>query len=366
VLALAAAYQLTALIASVRHVLRRDRVPQALPPVSILKPLRGADPDMYEAFRSHAAIDYPDFELLFGLADPADPSAALVRRLAAEFPDRNIHLVVADQRAPNGKVGVLASLAARARHSLLLVNDSDIRVPPEYLHRLVAPLEDLRCGLVTCLYRARGESFAARMEALGIATDFVPSTLVAPLVGVREFALGSTMLFRRADLDSIGGFQSIGDYLADDYQLGRRITALGKYAALARMSVETRLSAESWRDVWQHQLRWARTIRVSRGSLLGYLGLPVTFATLWAALAVLAGWYLPAAILIALRLAASAAGALAVSSRASLALLPLVPLRDLFGTAIWIAGLWGRRVIWRDQTLTLDRFGRIVQSNLEP
>jgi ceramide glucosyltransferase len=207
-------------------------------------------------------------------------------------------------------------------------------------------LEDPRVGLVTCLYRAVGDTIAARFEALGVATDFAPSALVARFVGVDEFAMGSTLAFRRADLTRIGGFEATQDYLADDYQLGHRIHGLGLKCVLSDILVETHLGG-SWSDVWQHQVRWARTIRVSK--FWGYLGLPVTFAMFWAL--VCGSWPL-----LALRMVA----ALIAARKHDLRLFYLIPLRDLFGVAVWITGLFGNSVVWRGRRLRLDRQGRII------
>ena len=176
-------------------------------------------------------------------------------------------------------------------------------------------------------------------------------------MGVDEFALGSTMAFRRTDLDRIGGFQAIADYLADDYQLGHRIHALGLKCVLSGAVVTTRLSG-GWADVWRHQVRWARTVRVSK--FWGYLGLPVTFATVWAAVAAAGGHFGLAAMLLASRmLMATAAGWFVLQSPDVLRLWLLIPLRDLYGAAVWVAGLFGRTVSWRGQILKLDGQGRI-------
>ncbi len=356
---LAGGYQLAAILASLRQIFRREPSAQALPPVSILKPIRGLDPGFREAIRSHAAQDYPGFETLFGVSDLSDPAVPAIRKLQAEFPERAIRLIHCHTQAPNGKVGVLIDLVREARHGLMLVNDSDIRVEPDYLRRIVVPLEDPRVGLVTCLYRASAKGFAARLEALGIATDFAPSTLVAPFVGVREFGLGSTLLFRAADLERAGGFESIAGYLADDYQLARRITGLGLRVHLSKVAVETSLQHGSWLDVWRHQLRWMRTIRVSRFD--GYLGLPVTFATLWALAAGLAGyWWLAATLLILRMLMALTAGVGVLRCGITARYFPLVPLRDLIGVALWIAALRGNTVRWRDRHLRLLPGGRLA------
>ncbi len=349
-LLVAGAYQLIALIAALRHLARPDPEPSELPGVSILKPLHGLDGGFYESIRSHAVLDYPDYEVLFGAADAADPAIPEVERLIREYPRVRMRLLVCPTRAPNAKVGVLAALAAAARHPVLVVNDSDIRVPRDYLRRV---LPDQRTGMVTCLYRARASTWPGRMEAVGIATDFAPSVLVAPLFGVSEFALGSTLAFRAKDLARIGGFTALADYLADDYQLSRRI---GLPVRMSRCVVETSLPDASWASVWRHQVRWARTIRVSRGG--GYLGLPVTFATLWSLLLAAAGHWWAAAALFTLRAAAGLVTARLVLGD-TLRYAWLMPLRDLAAVAVWAAGLFGSEVVWRDRRIRLSRDGRI-------
>ncbi len=352
-------YQLIAIAAAVRHMLAREPDGETSPPVSILKPVRGLDPHFYEAIRSHAVQDYPEFEILFGVTDPDDPAIREIERLAREFPKTAIRLVPSFRQAPNGKVGVLCDLAAEARHPILLVNDSDIRVPHDYLQRVAGRLDDAENGIVTCLYRAHADSWPSAWEALGIAIDFMPSVLVAPLVGVREFGLGSTLAFRAEDLAEIGGFASIADYLADDYQLARRITGLGTGAVMAKVVVETNLGDNSWTGVWRHQVRWARTIRVSRGD--GYAGLPVTHAGLWALISAVAGvWWLAGALAGARMIMALAGGVGAVGSRQALFGFILAPLWDLWAFAVWAAGLFGKTVEWRGRRLLLDRAGRIV------
>jgi ceramide glucosyltransferase len=292
-----------------------------------------------------------DYEFLCGVSQPNDPALPLLREVS------RVRVVISNTHAANAKVGVLIDSAAAARQPILVVNDADIRVEPDYLTRVTAPLADPRVGLVTCLYRTVGETFAARFEGLGVATDFAPSALVARLLDVDEFAMGSTLAFRRADLNRIGGFAAVADYLADDYQVGRGIHALGLKCVLSDVVVETRLGG-GWRQVWEHQVRWARTIRVSRFG--GYLGLPVTNATLWAIVAMAWGrWDLGAALLALRMVMAFAAGWGALRSRDVLYLWWLVPARDLFGFAVWIAGLFGNSVVWRGRRLRLDREGKI-------
>jgi len=356
--AVAAAYQALALAAAVAHLLRPDTPSRTFPPVSILKPVKGRDPHFYEAIRTHAAQDYPEFELLFGASDPSDAAVEEIERTAREFPDRSIRFVYSSRRAPNGKAGVLADLAAEARFRLLLVTDSDIRVPPGYLRSIVAELDQPGVGLVTCLYGAVADHWPGRWEAIGIASDFAPGALVAPWTGVREFGLGSTLLFRADDLRRIGGFEAIEDYLADDYQLARRITRLGLRVFLSKVAVETHLSGRRWSEVWRHQVRWARTIRISRPG--GYAGLPVTHATLWALLAGILGFWWTAAGLLFLRMLAGViAGAGVLGNREVRRHFYVIPFRDLWGVAVWCCGLFGNTVEWRGLRLRLSRDGRI-------
>ncbi len=349
--AVAGAYQLFATVACFSFG-RRRLAPGAwplAPGVSILKPIHGTDPALRVAIESHTRLE-GEYELLCGVR-AGDPAAKLI----AEFP--TVKMIECTTATANGKVGSLIDLARAACCPILIVNDADIRVDPDYLARVVPPLADPKVGLVTCLYRPQGDTLAARFEGLGVSTDFAPSTLVARLVGVDEFALGSTMAFRRSDLEKIGGFEAIADYLADDYQLGHRIHALGLKCVLSDAVVTTRLSG-SWQDVWRHQVRWSRTVRVSK--FWGYLGLPVTFATVWALAAAALGHFAVAALLIAARmLMATVAGWIVLRSSDVLRLWLLIPVRDLFGASVWAVGLFGKTVTWRGRTLVLDEEGRI-------
>ncbi len=357
----AAVYQALALVAAIARLRPPAPANESLPPISILKPVKGLDPHFYDAIRSCAAQDYPDFEMLFGVADPADPAVPMIERLKAEFPGRRIEIVHCTSQAPNAKVASLIDLVRQARYRVLLVSDSDIRVPAGYLRRVVTPLEDPKVGVVTCLYGARADQWPGRWEAIGISTDFAPSVLVAPLVGVREFGLGSTLVFRREQLQAIGGFEALADYVADDYQLACRIHRLGFRVVLSDVVVETHLLGRSWKEVWRHQLRWARTIRVSRGGFWGYLGLPVTQASLWALVAALLGLWEAVSFLLALRLAAGiAAGAGVLRSRDVLYYFWLIPLRDLWGFAVWLSGLFGDEVTWRGGRFKLFADGRLT------
>ncbi len=341
--------------------------PQMLPPVSILKPLKGADPDIYESFRSHCLQDYPEYEIIFGVSDPDDPAVASVQQLQREFPERSIRLVVSPNKlGANVKVSNLEQTLPWARYEHLLVNDSDIRVEPDYLRRVMAPLTDERVGMVTCLYRGLPAStLGSHLESLGISTDFCAGVLVArQLEGGLRFGLGSTLAFRRSDLERIGGFKSIVDFLADDYELGRRIAGLGLQVVLSNVVVETHLPAYALRGFWSHQLRWARGVRDSRAG--GYIGLVSTYGLMWGLFALIAGgaalwsWAVLGATAL-LRLAvALVVGNGVLDDRRLWGSLWLLPVRDLVAVAVWIASFAGHTVTWRGDRFEL-RKGRLIR-----
>lgn len=340
---------------------------QINPPVTILKPLKGTDPEMYASFRSHCLQDYPEYEIIFAVSDSGDPAAKLVERLKKEFPQRAVRLTVCPKNlGANTKVSNLAQMLPEARYEYLIVNDSDIRVTPDYLRRVVAPLADPMIGMVTCLYRGvAGPTLGSRLESMGISTDFSGGVLAARNIegGIR-FGLGSTLAFRRRDLESIGGFEALVDYLADDYELGSRIAGQGLEVKLSEMVVETFLPPYTLREFVAHQLRWARSVRDSRP--WGYLGLGLTLGLPWAVLALAFAhgaawaWELLAAVA-ATRLAmALVVGRLVLRDRQVLPLLGLLPLRDAVALLIWLASFAGHTVSWRGDSFEL-RKGKLAR-----
>jgi ceramide glucosyltransferase len=331
-----------------------ETLASSLPPVSILKPLKGIDPEIYQSFRSHCLQDYPEYEIIFGVSEPDDPAIESVKQLQGEFPERQIRLIVCPKiLGANVKVSNLIQMLPEARYQHLIVNDSDIRVEAHYLREVVAPLADPRAGMVTCLYRGvAAPTLGSRLESLGISTDFCASVLAAwQLEGGIRFGLGSTLAFRRADLNKIGGFDSFVDYLADDYELGKRIAALGLKVKLSQVVVETFLPSYRLRDFFAHQLRWARGVRDARAG--GYLGLIFTFGLFWSLLALAASrgalWaWAGLAVTLFLRLAvALLVGGSVLEDRQVVHNAWLIPLRDLIAVAVWIASLGGHTVIWR-------------------
>lgn len=357
----AAIYQILTIAAGLRHRFRAPVPPPAhWPGISVLKPLRGLDHGLRDALESFASQDYPEFEMLFAVADPQDPALPVIRERMAAHPERPSRLLVIEPDLPNWKVAKLAAMEAVARYPVVLISDADIRVPPGYLRAVAAHLSQPGVGLVTALYRARSESFPGRWEALGISTDFSPSALVGRFIGVSEFALGSTMALSRDLLHAIGGCRALGNYIADDYHLGRLVQSQGLRIAVLQEPVETALSGESWGEVWRHQLRWARTIRASRPD--GYAGLPVTSASLWGLLLLATPYWPWGLALLVLRMAAGAWLARTVlHDPLPWTMLLLQPFRDLWAFAIWICGFAGRTVVWRGQRIRLNRHGLIVR-----
>ena len=283
---IATGFQVFQVVAAWRFLRRARRFSRGgtLPPVTVLKPLKGPGVELYENLASFCRQSYPSYQIVFGVEDPHDPAVAVVQRLRREFPDCDIVLAVGVGRGTNRKVANLEHMMPHARHDVLVMSDSDIRVRPDYLRTLVGPLADPAVGLTTCLYRGRGNfGLPSVIESLFINTDFVPNALVAQWVQPFRYAFGASIAVRREALERIGGFAAIADYLADDYQLGRRVADAGYGLVLLPYVVETVLDSVTLRDVWRHQVRWARTYRVCQP--VGWFCSVVTHATLWGLLA---------------------------------------------------------------------------------
>jgi ceramide glucosyltransferase len=342
--------------------------PRADVPVSILKPLKGCDPEMYEAFRSHCVQEYSaPYEIIFGVNDASDEAIPYVERLKAEFPQRDISLVVCSEvLGANRKVSNMAQMAKRAKYAHLLVNDSDITVPADYLSRVmrwfaptgIAP----EVGMVTCLYRARpAKSVWSKFEAIGVIADFMPGALTARVLeGGVHFGLGSTMAVSRSALESFGGFEKLVDYLADDYELANHVVQSGKRVVVPDVVVETHVHDYDFRDFWQHQLRWGRTVRSSRFG--GYLGLVVTYGLMWSLLWLLLAPSLlsvtAATVVLALRGSVLEYYANALSDKYASGNSWLVPLRDLITPIVWLCSIGGKKIVWRGDVFRL-RAGKL-------
>ena len=339
-----------------RHAILKA-APELQLPVSILKPLKGTDPEMYESFRSHCRQDYSEYEIIFGVSDPDDPAIALVEQLRREFPERTIKLVICGERlGTNIKISNLVQMLRHARHDRIVVNDSDIRVEPDYLKNVVPPLAS-GAGMVTCAYRGiAAPTLGSRLEAVGINTDFIAAVLAARKLEGIHFGLGSTLAFRRETLEAIGGFEVLLDYLADDFELGKRIADLGNPVELSASVVETFLPAYTVAEFVRHQLRWARGTRDSRR--WGYVGLALTFGLPWAFATVILSnsewaWALLAVTAFMRFLVAYLVGSKVLGDRALGKTIWLVPLRDLVALCVWLASFAGHKVAWRGDSFVL-------------
>jgi ceramide glucosyltransferase len=333
------------------------------PPVSVLKPVRGVDARMYAGLVSHCLQEYAgEVELLFGVSSLEDPAVALIARLRIEYPKMDIRLVECPLvRGMNGKASNLAQMVPRARFEHVVVNDSDIRVSPRYLSRVMAPFAAHTTGLVTVPYIGRAEGgLWSRLEALGISTDFMVGVLTARrLEGGIRFGLGSTLATTKSALASIGGFDALAPLLADDYELGARLSAAGYRVELVHEVVQTAVPRYLWRGFCEHQMRWARGTRDSRRA--GYLGLGITYMVPWALASVLAsGFALWSLSLLSLTLLVRVAVALMVgvgvlNDEQVLHDILLLPLRDCLGLFFWAWSYAGDEVVWRGERFLLQR-----------
>jgi len=362
------AYYLVAILATVRFFRRQreKRPPAYTAPVSVLKPVRGVDFATYENFKSFCLQDYPQYEILFCVNDLSDEAVPLIRQLAREFPQAGIRLLSgAPQVGANRKVSNLSLLAREAKYELLVQSDGDVRVGPTYLRNMAGPFAESGTGVVSCLYRGIAEdSFWAEMEALGVATDFSAGVVVADWTEGITFALGASVGTTKSWLAKIGGYQSLAKVLADDYQIGNRIAKAGGAVLLSREIVETMYPAATFRHFWEHQLRWARTVRLSRPvSYLGLLfthGLPCALAGGWASGSGKGAAAFLAAYLV-LRLAQGwTTGVAGLKDQTTRRKWWLLPVRDALQFAVWLASFWSNRIVWGGNEFELRANGEMV------
>lgn len=337
----------------------------AQPGISILKPLRGLDPDAVANFASFCGQDYGCWEILFGAEDENEPGLEAVRQVARAYPDVAIRIILGNgATGSNPKVRTLAFLARQAKYSLLLVSDSDIRAGRTHLQRMIEPLRDPSVGVVTCLYRTHAVGLIGKLDALSLSTEFLPGALVARKLEGMSFAMGAGILIRREVLDGIGGFTALEDGLADDYLLGKLPAKAGHRVELARDVVDHRLATRSLSDLRARQKRWNLGIRTSRP--WGYAGLIFTQGTSAALLLLLAAGGSPLGWSIALSTIGIRLGAgwflaeRCLLDRSIRRLLWLVPIRDLLGTLLWLTSFFGDTVVWRGRRFRIGAGGRIL------
>jgi ceramide glucosyltransferase len=366
------AYLLLALLGArdFGHYWRRREVSAFAPDVSILKPVKGIDPRMYAGLVSHCKQVYAGrFELVFGVGSLDDPAVAEIERLKAEFPECAIRLVeCCEQLGTSGKVSNLVQMLREAKYEYVLVNDSDIAVSSQYLNRVMSGFADARVGMVTAPYIGRtsaDRTVWSRLEALGISTDFMPGVLAArKLEGGIRFGLGSTLAMSRVALAKSGGLEPLVESLADDYEMGARIAAAGYRVELSAEVVETSVPAYGFRGFWDHQIRWARTVRDSRK--LGYIGLGITYALPWAVMACVASGFalwsfsLLSVVLLARVSVALSVGVGVMRDEQVLRDLWLLPLRDFWGLLFWAWSFAGDTIVWRGERFRL-KDGRLTR-----
>jgi ceramide glucosyltransferase len=360
--ACATAYGFVACLAAILRKKPAIGVCSAMPPVTVFKPLCGAEAETYDCLRSFCDQDYPAFQVIFGVADANDPVVAVAERLQREFPHRDLQIVVdRRQHGSSRKVSNLMNMVAAAKHEYFVISDSDVRVGRDYLARIVAPLQGPDVGIVTCPYRGVPRAGVWSLWGSQFINEwFMPSVRVAALCGSRAFAFGVTIALRRRVLARIGGFMSIANQLADDYRLGELTRRLGLRTVLSDVVVETCVVERSFGELVRHELRWLRTIRAVRP--VGYCLSVVTFGVPVAALgALLAGR--PPAALAMLTLTAAARVVLHLKARnrgAFLAPLLMLPIRDLLSLGLWTWSFVTRRVHWRNDYFRVNRDGSVL------
>lgn len=361
--ALGMAYSVVAWLAVQTRRRHSGNVSMRTPPITVLKPLCGADPELYECLRTCCVQAYPTFQIVCGVRDESDAAVAVVRRLQDEFPNVDLQLIIdRRQHGSNRKVSNLINILPHARYDHLVIADSDVRVPMDHLAALIGPLLEPDVGIVTCSYRGQPRrGLWSLLGSLFINDWFIPSVRVAALMGSRSFAFGVTIAMRREVLEAIGGFSTIADQLADDYRLGQLTRRRGLRTVLSDVVVETCVEERSLADLIRHELRWLRTIRAVRP--LGYSLAGITFSLPVAALgSLLASGARPALIFLAI--AAFARVMLHCAGRkTSTALLQLwaLPLADLLGFILWCWGFVTRRVHWRQDRFWVARDGSVQQ-----
>lgn len=362
------AYYIIVVAAAQRFVARRGGRQPPNPvsiPFSVLKPLAGCEPELAENLQSFFALDYGDYEILFAARDEDDPALASAQALCQRHPTPPSKVLVAGEPpCPNLKVHSLAVMTRSSSGDVLVISDSDIRADSSLIADLATEFRDPRVGVVTCPYRAAaGRSPWSRLEALGMNTEFWSGVLAAQLLTPMDFAVGPTMAIRRTCLEAIGGWDAFRDFLAEDFQLGRRARLAGYDVRLGTHVVEHRIGSQGLTRNLGHRLRWRRSTRRSRP--VGYWGEIFANPFPWALVLPVAAsgaawsWWLLGTCAVLRMLAAIAVGRYALQNTRFLRHCWLVPIQDTLSLAVWVAGLFGKRVTWRDRTYELTRDGRL-------
>jgi len=350
-------YLLLVAVAGVRFRRRRESPADFTPPVSLLKPLQGAEPGLREYLEGFFQLDYPQYEILFCARTESDRGLAIARGLSAKYPHIPVHILTSGEPPwPNAKCYSMNEMKAVARYDILVISDSDVRVTPGYLRAVVEPFREEKTGVVTCLYRgvAAQGGFWARLEGLGMSVEMTSGVLVAEMLEGMRFALGPSMAVRKKCVDQIGGFEKLGEYHADDFMLGNLVAEKGDRVVLSDHVVDHCIVNTQFEKSLAHQWTWMKSTRFSRP--VGHLGTGLTFgvpfgilvfltASLlglpWLGLAAL-GWTMIARVLQSVLI-----GWFVVRDKAAVRLACIYPLRDLMGALLWMASYASRRFGWR-------------------
>jgi len=341
-----------------------------LPPVSILKPLHGLEPNLEANLETFFQQDYPNFELLFCARHANDPGLLVAKKLAQQYPNVSARIFSCGEPPwTNAKLYSLERIWQEAANDLLVIGDSDVRVSPNYLREVVKPFSDPKVGMNTCIYRGvPTKGFWTRLEALGFSVEMTSGVVVAEMLEGMKFALGPTMVVRRECVEALGGFGFMADYHADDYFLGNAVAKSGMAVALSHHTIDHMVVHESFLSSIHHQVGWMRSTRFSRPK--GHLGTILTFAMPYGILGFAAGLTSNhlglgislLAIAVAGRIAQSiVAGYIAVGDRAALTLCWLYPLRDLLGAFVWAGSYLSSTMMWRGELYLLNDGGRLTR-----
>src|SRR5215472_13154684 len=324
------------------------------PPVSNLKPLRGLDPDAYENLASYCRQDYPEYELIFCVGEESDPSVPVLEKLKRDFPERQIRILFGSGRqAINDKVAKLVRMVNEARHEVLVINDSDVRVEPNYLRTVVAPLRNAAVRGVTCLYvSAEDRTFTQRLQSIGMMCDFFPGIFVARQLDGIKFAFGQTIVTTRSCLKAFGGYEAIENRPADDLLVGRYIAAQGHEVELLPYAVKTVPDYDSFQGLFVKRLRWLTVMRHMRP--WGHMGLTFTQGLPWclAVLFVHPGdgigiAYCSAYVIFRLAITLLV-GSWGLKQKALWKNVPLIVVWDATAFLIWVLSFGRRRIRWRN------------------
>jgi ceramide glucosyltransferase len=374
-------------VAGIFHFRRQRPVvdPSFTPPVSLLKPLHGAEPNLAEHLQGFFEQNYPAYEILFCARSLNDAGLQIAREVAARYPSIAARFLASgDPPFANAKVASLDRMAQAARHEILAVSDSDVRVTPQYLREVIAPFAEPEVGMVTCPYRGvpsaalpagnrPTSALWAQLEGVGMSIEMTAGVMVANMLEGMQFALGPTMAVRSGCVREIGGFRVLGQYCADDFLLGNLVAAKGHRVVFSHHAIDHIVLNTGFLDSMRHQVRWSKSTRFSRPK--GHFGTSLTFSMPFALLAFVTAlllhlpWVALATLAwgtLARMLLAAAVGRAVVQERSLWRTMLLFPLRDLMGFGFWVASYGSRRILWRGEEYTLEKGGYMRSAHLKP